>query len=1224
MAEKKIKWTPRQLQAITERGGDILVTASAGTGKTAVLSGRCVNIVSDKSLCPDVLSMLVLTFTDAAAEQMRSRIAGQLRDALLENQNAHLRSQLILLAGADIGTIHSFCKRLITEHFYKLALDPTFRIIDGDEQELLKADVLEKTIEWAWGQSHLQQGLEQLLWGRGVAVNDGFLSSIIEASNFLDTVVFRQEWYRRATMFAEAANPFTTELGEQQKQIVADKLAQVLGRLQHAWKLYENEISGGDWLTRYQHDFIKPIAECAEALGADDWDRCARKITNYVRPRMTEIKDVSQPIAELIKKLTKQAIDDFRRLRELAVLNPDYLDKLSGAVSLQTKILIKLVDKFEQLYRQAKQNINSLDFADLEHYALKLLIDDGSQQEELIPSETALMLRKKYKYIFVDEYQDINPVQQALLDMLSGGGNIFVVGDVKQSIYSFRGTDPTIFVKHLAKSSSTLKKSSDSLRIDLNVNFRSNKGVLDFVNKVFGRIMTADFANIDYDDSAALRPAEKDKPADKKSPVVELHIVDEEIDSEKSKKLYSKRRRQVAMIARRIRQMVGADTSAGEFKIFDKQIETERPVEYRDIVILMRSPYKRANDYAEVLRLAGVPVSCQASGGYFEATEISDMVCLLKILDNPQRDIELAAVFRSPLFGFTDTELAKIKLYSQTDQRAKNFYRCVAEYSADGSDVELAAKLTKTLDQVEEWRTLGRRGSLADLIWHIYRKTGFLSFVSALPNGRGRRANLLKLHDRAIQFAGFAGSGGAASLTRFIQFIEKLQETGQDWSVAEPEATAENAIRIMSIHKSKGLEFPVVFLAELDSPFNKTDAQGHCLFDAESALGLQIVDRESNARLNSLGHQVIAEKKLATTLAEEMRILYVAMTRARDRLVLTACQKRKDCREIIVEGLFFGAAPVADWRLRSCRRPIEWVLYALSDQQSLHRAFETGLAAENVKDELFSLNFYGPSELEQLCEYVERLRKNKGDAAKASRRLIKKTGLLEKVRKSLNWRYGFEQATTMRAKDSVTQLTHPGDEFAKVDYSAVLQRTPKALLSAESGDEPEPRLVGAATHLVISALDLTKPVTKKAIEETKEKLLADGAIAEVVAGQVDTDSIAGFFESELGNIALDGDSRVFQEWPFSFAAPAGRLKDETVIVQGVIDMLVDRPGGLLVIDFKTDSVSGAEVTERAERYRGQVELYATAAGAITKAKTVSKWLYFLAPGKPVEIKPKTQ
>jgi ATP-dependent helicase/nuclease subunit A len=1239
MGEKKIKWTEQQRRAIEQRGSDVLVTASAGTGKTAVLSGRCVDIVSDKDICPDVWSILVLTFTDAAAEQMRRRIGEQLEAAVRESGDRHLRYQLLLLGGADISTIHSFCKRLITEYFYKLGLDPTFRVIDADEQRLLKTEALEQTVEWAWQQGNLVQGLEQLFRRRDLRTNDGFLSKIIAVSDFLDGVVRRGRWYERAMVLAEAANPFASDLGEKQRRVVAERLRYIQSQLRHAQGLYEAEKAGGGWVSECEEKFLKPVERCVEFLEAGEWEKCAGEIRGFEKPRVNKPKELAEAAGELVQRTVKKAVDGFDELRGLAILNPEYLKMVGRAVSLQTRVLVELVRKFDEFYGEAKREVNCLDFADLEHYALKLLVSEETSEDELKPSATALALREKYKYIFVDEYQDINAVQQAILDMLSAGGNDLYVGDVKQSIYAFRGAKPDIFLEHLKPASVDPKRAPKGFRVDLNKNWRSAKGILDFVNEVFGRIMTAGFAKIDYDEAARLRAADEGVKRAGEA-VVELHLIDEE-GAAKANGHYSNRQCQAAMVARRIRQMVGAETGKAEFEIFDKQTGRYRAVEYRDIVVLMRSPAKRVDDYVEVLRLAGVPVSCESATGYFETTEISDCLSLLKVLDNAQRDIELAAVLRSPFFKVSDTELAKIKIYNRNEEAGKNFYECVAGYCESGPDAGLAGKLKKALERIERWRVAARRGDLGDLVWQIYRETGYLSFVSALPNGRARRANLLKLHERAIQFEGFASSrAGNLSLRRFVEFVERLQESGRDWSDASPEAEAENAVRIISVHKSKGLEFPVVFLAELNSEFSKKDFQEDCLVESDGLLGLRIIDGKSNRKLDSIAYQVIEREKKEADLAEEMRILYVGMTRARERLVLSGCEKSSKLTEIICDGFSFGDGPVADWQLRGCRSHLDWILYGLSRRKSLHKAFETGLAAKCGDGDLLSLNVYGQTELGQLCKYVDKLKEGKSRRVAPKRKKAEakraESKLLREVKESLGWRYGFGGAALLPAKLSVTELTHQEDEFVRLDYSKALERRPRAVLAGDLVEQIDGRLVGTATHLVISQLNLGEAVTEEAIEQVKERLVAEGGISEGVAERVDAGSILAFLESELGRMVLDSKNTVWREWPFTFSVPAFEVRDswfvtcgsreklecgdETVVVQGIIDMLIQAPQGLVVIDFKTDDVDGKEVAGRAELYRGQLEVYGRAAGAILKSEMVGKWLYFLTPGQEFEIK----
>jgi ATP-dependent helicase/nuclease subunit A len=1293
MAKEKIKWTDQQRDAIMARGSDVLVTASAGTGKTAVLSGRCVSIVSDKAACPAVRNTLVLTFTEMAAEEMRSRIAEQLAEAFLQWRDPHLRHQLILLQAADISTIHSFCKRLITQYFHQTDLDPTFSVIDADEAQLLKAEVLDKAVDGAWRRDETGRGLEELLRRRDLRTNDGFLTRIIQLSSFLDGVVSRQDWCERAVRLAKAVDPAGSELGAKQKTLIAGKLRGIVEQLRHAQKLYEDEFPGGGWVARFEEDFVRPVADCLELMNAGRWDECAQRIRAFQKPRFNKPKELPKPLGELMHKAVGKAFESFGKLPSLSVLNPDYLDRIGPAVSVQSCVLIDLVQKFDQLYGQAKQALNCLDFADLEHYALKLLTD-RTPDGVLAPSATALALRGKYRYIFVDEYQDINPVQQAILDALSSGDNVFVVGDVKQSIYAWRGAEPQIFLDRLKPAAPGLAKAGKGLRVDLNANFRSAPGILNFINGLFARIMTAPFAGIDYDESAQLKPA----PANESTaagdsgdkPIVEICMLDEKNrddiadaeqedrdEGEQGPDVVTSRRRQAAMISRRIKQMVGAKTGTAEFQIYDKEEKRLRDVDYRDIVVLMRSPAKRANDYVEVLRLAGVPVSCEATAGYFEATEISDMLCLLKVLDNPQRDIELAAVLRSPFFNVADTELAKIKLHGKKNSNHRSFYNSVVEYSKSGGDAGLAARIAEILAQIEDWRTTARRGSIADMIWRIYRSTNYLSFVSALPSGQARRANLLKLHDRAIQFEGFVASFGIPSLRRFVEFIEKLQQRGQDWSPAEPTACAGNAVRILSVHKSKGLEFPVVFLAELESRFNKKDIRADCLADAEDTLGLQIIDRESNSKLRSLAHEVIAETRLATMLAEEMRILYVATTRARERLILTASQKRKTCTEIVTNGFYFGGGPLPAWLLGACQSPLDWILYAFSDRKALHEALESGLTEECRDDNLFGFRFHDQAELRDLSQFVinlkdetlrhrpdtpQRTRGTQDDRrgttedsrTKGTRETI--NNQLSIINESLAWQYRFGDAHLLPAKTSVSELTHRNDEYVRLDYSKALDRRPACLTAAEPGrgGTLDSRLLGSATHLVIAALDLRGHVTRDAIETAIEKLAADGAISASAAAQIDRDSILTFFQGNLGRLALDTTNRVHREWPFTFALPASEwhptpdirhttggslkrslgmasadgyspLRDtqyairDTIIVQGIIDMLIRTPQGLVVIDFKTDNISAGHAPQRAELYRGQLDLYARAAAAILKTPIARKSLYFLAPRRVVEI-----
>jgi ATP-dependent helicase/nuclease subunit A len=641
----------------------------------------------------------------------------------------------------------------------------------------------------------------------------------------------------------------------------------------------------------------------------------------------------------------------------------------------------------------------------------------------------------------------------------------------------------------------------------------------------------------------------------------------------------------------------------------------------------MRSPSVRVNDYIEVLQIAGVPVSSQDSAGFFEATEIRTCLSLLKVLDNPDRDIELAAVLRSPIFNITDSQLARIRIHADAEEKPGSFYQCIAGYCQTGPDKSLRERLESVLNQIERWRTGARQASLADLLWQIYRKTNLLAFVCGLPNGQSRRANLLKLHDRAIQFENFATSKAIPSLGRFVEFIEKLETAGRDFSPARTEAAAENAVRIMSVHKSKGLEFPVVFLAELNSSFSTRDITGDCLIDLDQTLGLKVIDRQSNTRISSLGHQVIAEKKSAVNLAEEMRILYVATTRAKNRLILTACEKASHCADIISTGLFFDDTAVPAWSLRRCRSPLEWILLAFANYHSLHAALESSFAEDARGDGLFEFTYYDQDSLTGLCESILDFKSRPAGLADSAKDQRSETaGLFEKIRDSLAWRYEYTDLAAVPAKLSVSELA---DRYKKdlPDYVSSLSRKPAAYKSSRT----DAGLIGTATHLLLARLDLTKSVNAQTIQGTLDEIVAAGIIAEPLAQQINIESVLKFFDSDLGRAALEPANIVQTEWPFTFSVPAAqwqqadpacRLKsgdEETIIVQGIIDMLIETQNGLMVIDFKTDNISAEQICQRSQIYRPQLALYSQAAEKILKSKLLGKWLYFLTPDQAVSI-----
>ena len=1235
-----IRLTEAQRLAVETVGRDVLVTASAGTGKTAALSLRCVERICDPERPVDADRLLVLTFTDAAAEEMRARIGQTLRQAARQQRDGRLRQQATLLDGAYISTIHAFCKRTLTEFFHAAGVDPAFGILDADEQRLLKSEILVETLEAAWGEPQLAEALRVLFAGRRIQPGTGsFVDRIIPLSAFLDSVAGREVFYERAARINNAQDDAYAALLRQQGKMVCDSLDMIRQRLDYALAL-DAHYCGGDFISnRIRETYLPEIEACSVLAQQGRFDRCTESIANVDFGRFpNKPKELDKEIAEFIKSPAMKAKKEFESLAQFATLNPAYDAQLAGAVTLQSRTLLELLRRFDEAYAAAKRSRKVLDFADLEHHTLRLLDNDAT---------VAQTLRERFEFVFVDEYQDINTVQQRILDALSRGDNVFAVGDVKQSIYAFRQSRPEIFLERLGRATETPDDTHNPLRVDMGENFRSRREVLEFVNTLFGRIMTEGAAGMQYDARAALKAQFEYAPftaVGGPGQPVELYILDEDSTNEETDKengddadakdddgstteLIDATQRQAAFIARRIRQMVGADSGTAEFSVYDRATGGYRDVRYGDIVILMRSQSHKANTYVEMLRLAQIPVNAQSACGYFETTEITDCMCLLKALDNPRGDIELAATLRSPLFGFDDTALAKIRFSAHDNAAARiPFYQATAHYAQSGPDADLRKRLSEALEQLERWRQAAQRGSLAAMLDDVFRQTRLLSFYAALPNGSVRRANLLKLLDRAIQFEQFRTSRPGMGLARFVEFLEKLRQEEQDWAPGQPDSL-EDAVRIMSVHKSKGLEFPVVFAAELNTPFNLSDERGECLINEET-IGLQIAVEGGRFRLSSPAHQVLAERKRRQTTAEEMRILYVMLTRAREKLILTASRKEKYCRQRLIECALMRDT-VTDWKLMEAGNHLDWVLAALADEATLHRLYTTGFEEAVKERNLFFADRIGRQQLDTLTETMLKSKRSLKSVTEKPMLSAKQeagyAAAFAKLEATLGQRYPFEESCGLCAKYSVSALTHRDDEFSTVDVSGAFEAMPSAVQSAPAfAGGVDRRLAGSAAHLVFEHLPLDGSVTPETVAQTLATLVRNGVISGAVAMQIDTPGIAAFFDTEPGRAALTAGNAVLREWPFTLGVDAAELgaakAGETVIVQGIVDLIIPTAAGLVVADFKTDRIgSDAVLEQRTAQYRPSLMWYAKAASAILKRPVASCWLYFSDCRKTVPV-----
>ncbi len=1218
------KWTTAQKRAIDTIGRDVLVAASAGTGKTAVLSQRCVERICDPKCPADVDQLLVLTFTEAAAEEMKTRIARRLTEISRQRPtDGRLRRQLTRLEAAYIGTIHSFCKRILTEHFYLADLDPRFGILDPDQRRLIRAEVLTAVLEDAWSDPTMARAMDSLLNGRNLrGGSSDFTELIPRLSDFLDSVPDREQFYQ------SAENASADRLAELESAYLAEQLGVIKEMLQYAARL-DQRVTQSRYLTDYIRGILATADDCLGLLNARKLSVCAGQLRDWKWPseRMPSLNKklgADEDQAKNIKKIVDSAKKKIDSLRDLCFLYPDYLNRIASANTAQTRTMLTLLKRFDQAYAEAKHQLNVLDFADLEHRLLKML--------QMHP-DAAQRLRERFAYVFIDEYQDVNEVQYAILKQVCRSDSLFVVGDVKQSIYAFRQSRPDIFLRRLSEAADQPDSKGTPLRIDMNDNFRSRQEILAFINRVFARMMTATVAGMDYDRRAELiaglntyPPLGGDTPLSRKA--VECYLLDQEeaeednSDTEQNSDdvafdAITPSLRQAAFIARRIRHIVGADTGTPEFDVMDKHTGKMRPVEYRDIVVLMRALSHRAAEYVEMLRLAGVPVSSQSQCGYFAATEVTDFLSLLKTLDNPLRDIDLAAVLRSAMFGFSDSHLTAIRLAADKDSGVRCFYDAAVQYAHSGDNPEYRQKTADALAALKGWRDDAQHKPLSDLIQQILDATGFVAFVSALPNGPQRRANLLKLYDRAIQFESFVGAAEAVNLSAFVEFVEKLREQETDWAPAQPDNFAENAVTVMSVHKSKGLEYPVVFLAELNRHFRSADSNGACQIDSQM-LGLELLDPDTGQKCPTPAQQLIRLSKQRPAIAEEMRILYVAMTRARDRLILVGSQKSEKCLALVRR----TETSIPGFELLGAKSHLDWLLLAISDTQTIGELFAPDYDGRYAEDNLYVASRISKAELDTLANDIQqrKRRREQSPAPISDQDITPQTRQwFDSLQRDLMWNYDYAPMTTLPAKFSVSALSHRDDEFAKTPLECSFSYKPSS--NGSAGDALQ---LGSAVHLVFQHLPLSASIDAAAVEKTISRLVGENRLAADIANQINPLDILHFFDTEPGQLAIRNASKVYREWPFTIALDVSNLDltcpGESVVVQGIIDMIIPTDDGLVIVDFKTDKIRENEIAERAARYTTQLALYAQAAAKILNAPAAGSYLYFLHPKSAYPVK----
>ena len=1242
-----VSWTTEQQQVIDLRNRNILVSAAAGSGKTAVLVERIVKIITDKNHPVDIDHLLIVTFTNAAAAEMRERIGNAIEKALDEQPgNEHLLRQLTLIHNAQITTIDSFCLYVVRNHFHEIDLEPNFRIGDEGELKLLREDVLGRVLEQNYEEP--SEAFSDFVEGYASGRTDAALNEmILQLYEFSRSYPWPEKWLdsfvgiyrienREELDRAEWLAPLTENICfvlKDCEQLLKQALA--ITQQDDGPDMYEKAVQSD--LEKYEGlSRLTSFCELSGALSDIKYDRLASSRGFEGDPDKLElVKSLREQAKDVVKKLCKQYF----------FCSPEMMIEQLERTEPMLEEVVRLTKQFADEFAAAKRRKNLVDFHDVEHFALQILVDEETEKAK----KTAEEFRDTFEEIMIDEYQDSNEVQETLLRSISreerGENNIFMVGDVKQSIYRFRLARPELFMK---KYDSYSLEESTTQRIDLHKNFRSREEVLTCTNDIFYKIMVRSLGNVEYDAEAALYPGASYPVSADFTP--EILLADSNDELLEDTELSDKKTLEAKIVAEEIRHLMKTQP------VTNKATGELRAARYSDIVILLRSLSGWADSLVEVLNGNGIPAHTVSSTGYFSTVEVQTVLSMLRLLDNPRQDIPMAAVLRSPMAGLTDEELAVLRL----EDGSVPFHEAVLElaeglYEEDGqkeisdseadrkqgrnadekteNHIEITAhrKLLKFYKKCKQLRQLVPDTPIHELIEIILRETGYGHYVAAMPAGNRRTANLNMLLEKAAAYEKTSYKG----LFHFVRYIDELQKYDVDFGEADMVGENEDVVRIMSIHKSKGLEFPIVIVSGMGKNFNKQDTRSKMVLHPELGIGLDYMDGKKRIKSPTIAKKAIAKQIDLENLGEELRVLYVALTRAKEKLILTGTLK--DAPEKLE---FFrqqaNLSKAADRPLSYLTREgasgyLDWILPAVLSYGDKYpvRIVE---AAELVLDEV-------ENQLEQNEDLTERIEEI--EAAD--------TQLVGQLKQRFLQRYPYQVDVLRKNKYSVSELKH---RAMREKFEAEQEETVPAFLEEpvtptiplfiqreESVEQETPNrgaLRGTAVHRVMECYDFA---SEKSVHEQMEAMEKEEKITADMRALVKEQIVADFVSSETGRrmaLAQRGGA-LYREKPFvmgfteeelenyGFGAGAQMIENEVqtenaqqeivlenvsrenhmheedlTLIQGIIDVFWIEDDGITVLDYKTDRVDTAQ--ELIDRYATQLKLYADALERVFAAR----------------------
>lgn len=1229
----ELTWTAAQWKAIWATGSDVLVSAAAGSGKTAVLIDRLIQKVIAKEQPINVDELLVVTFTNASAAEMRHRMAEALEKAIANDPTSnHLRKQLSLLNKAQISTLHSFCLNIVRQYAYMLTIDPGFRIANETEAAIMRDDMLAEVLEEAYHVDN-PEAMYRL--------SDSFTSDRDDQS--IEVMIEKLYSYSRVhpepqkwlLAIPEAYN-LPVDMTIDELSFMGPLKLAIIHHLEEAIAVTEeirrlaNEPNGPAPLAETAMIDQQMIQEAVDLMKNSSWqsvfhyfqgikwgraaaikkDSCDEGMKNQATDKRTKVKKIINDLKDNYFTRTPE-----RLLEEMRLMAP------------QLRKLVELTIAYGERYTAAKNEKGLVDFSDLEHYALDIL-SEQDENGELIPSDIAKEYKSRFKEVLVDEYQDTNLLQETILQFVKSGdentGNMFMVGDVKQSIYRFRLAEPMLFLgKYLAFNDLPI---DSGIKIDLNANFRSRKEVLHATNYIFSQIMGESVGEIVYDEAASLKPGapyeETETPVElallyevedgSAEPLEEEEETIEAIAEEELKKSQAEAR----YIISKINEMIHSKQT-----VYDPWKKAHRPVEYSDIVILMRS-MAWSGEVTEQFKEAGIPLYAELSKGYFEAIEVLIMLHTLRAIDNPYQDISLASVLRSPFVGLTESELALIRLSAPKEP----FYDALKTFVSTGGpgmSADIAEKLQRFLLQYEDWRDLSRRGSLADLIWQIYLDTHYYEIVGAMPNGKQRQANLRILHDRAIDYEKTSFRG----LFRFLRFIDRMRKRGDDLGAARAIGEKENVVRLMTIHSSKGLEFPVVFLAGMGRPFNQMDFNESYLFDQSFGLAVKAIDPEKRISFTSLPFLSMKEKKQMELKAEEMRVLYVAMTRAKEHLYLIGSikdlaktlAKWQDAQNVLSDEM------LPDYMRAKAKGYLDWIGPALSRHTNFRQLSDVNEA--NIVDSESNWRIVAKcvNDLKHIVQEEEK------EAVKLDQLIDPTQNIyLKKIQERFDTPYVHEITTHKRSKQTVSEMKRiqqlmdqSDDDYFQMSSPTSLKKIAKRPFFLQQEAKLTGAEAGTAVHAFMQNVDLHEEKNEEQVLLFAERLAEREILTKAEQAAINPNKMVPFFSSEIAK-RLRNAKEVMREFPFTYA-----LEDndgDKQIIQGVVDCLfLEDDGRWVLLDYKTDKVKhlvnneSLLQQEMQKRYQLQLSLYTQAIEAILQVEIKEKVLYLFDINRTVSF-----